>query len=215
MKHVSTRSLVLLACLAAWSILLRLVDFPLLPAAPFLKMDLSDLLVFLAMWVQGPKGMLAVALLRDLAGYLMRGGEMGLPLGAIMSLTASLAMFLPVHYVLVYFRQAASWVKYGFASVSLILGLTLSMALMNYYLALPIYSTLLEFPIGDFRAYIMAVVVPFNLIKGGILSGCLAILAGALKPLLLRKSWIYPAYLPESLPVHYGKQVPAKQCKQP
>lgn len=194
MRNVKVRNLVLLAILGAWSLILRLFDFPILPAAPFLKIDFSDLMPLIGMLINGPIGLITVALIRDLLNYIIKGGEAGIPIGAIMSMTATIVMFLPTHLILNKLKSAAWGLKAFLMSTSLIISLVIAMILLNYYLALPIYTTVLNFPINDYFAYIMAIVIPFNLIKGLFLSAGQILVIKHLPKLLSERNLFYKGY---------------------
>lgn len=194
MQNSKAKNLVFLSILAAWSLILRFFDFPILPAAPFLKIDFSDVAVLMGMLVNGPIGIVTVAFLRDLINFMMKGGEAGIPLGAIMSFTASITMFLPTHLILNHLKLMPKKWKYMLMSITLTLSLTISMALLNYYVALPIYTTVLNFPINDFGQYIIAIAIPFNLIKGGFLSIAQIIVLEIFTKELNKRNILYPAY---------------------
>ncbi|XJS11580.1 ECF transporter S component [Aerococcaceae bacterium WGS1372] len=193
-KRPDVRTMVFLAILGAWAVVLRLFDFPILPAAPFLKIDFSDLAVLIGMLVNGPVGIVTVALIRDVVLYIMKGGEVGFPIGAFMSVVASIVMFLPTHYILNKFNSVSMRFKEIIMSLTLIIGLIVSMSVINYYIALPIYTTLLNFPIDDFMSYIIAVVIPFNAIKGVFLAvGQIAVIR-LVPDLLAKRDTIYSGY---------------------
>ena len=67
--------LILLAILGSWAYVLRQFDFPILPIAPFLKVDFSDIAVLCGLLVKGPVGMIAVAGIRDLINYITKAGS--------------------------------------------------------------------------------------------------------------------------------------------
>lgn len=187
MKKMTVRNMVLLAILVAWAIVLRMVEIPLLPAAPFLKMDFSDFAVLIATLVHGPVGLIVVASLRDLVWYMVTGGDFGLPIGEFMSIMASLSMFLPTYFILKGYDQRSIKRSYFYMSISLIFALVTIMSLINYYIALPFYTKVMEIPIEDFRQYIWAIIIPFNLIKGIIYALGQILVIRILKPILEKK----------------------------
>ncbi|MBK0348856.1 ECF transporter S component [Aerococcaceae bacterium zg-ZJ1578] len=194
MKRRTLSTTVLLAILGAWAIVLRLFDFPILPAAPFLKVDFSDLMVLVGLLVNGPIGAITVALIRDVANYIMKGGESGLPIGVIMSFTASMAMFLPSHFLLKYATNMKPMMRKIWMSLILILGLVISMALLNYYVTLPIYITVMNFPIDNIAAYLLSIIIPFNVIKGILLAAGQFIVVEKLWPIMQQHHIDFPAY---------------------
>ncbi|MBZ6526288.1 ECF transporter S component [Aerococcaceae bacterium DSM 111021] len=193
-NRTRVRTMILLAILGAWAVILRFFDFPILPVAPFLKVDFSDLAVLVGMLVNGPVGIITVAFIRDLINYILQGGEAGFPIGAVMSFTASVVMFVPTHYILNSLQNVNWRVKEVLMSLTLIVGLVVSMSLINYFVALPIYTTVLNFPIDDYFGYVLAVVAPFNLIKGIFLSVGQILVLKMVPKLLIKRNTIYPAY---------------------
>lgn len=193
-KRSHVRTMVLLAILGAWGVILRFFDFPILPAAPFLKIDFSDLTVLIGMLVHGPVGIVTVAFIRDAIQYILKGGQAGFPIGAVMSFTASVVMFVPTHYILNSFKKMNWRMKEVLMSITLILGLVISMGLINYYVALPIYTTVLNFPIDDFFGYVLTVILPFNFIKGVFLSVGQLLVLKVVPQLLVKRNTMYPGY---------------------
>ena len=193
-KRSQVRTMMLLAILGAWGVILRFFDFPILPAAPFLKIDFSDLAVLVGMLIHGPVGIVVVAFIRDAINYILQGGQAGFPIGAVMSFTASVVMFIPTHFILNSLKKVSWKFKAVLMSITLTVGLVVSMSLINYYIALPIYTTVLNFPIDDYFGYILAVVAPFNLIKGIFLSVGQILVIKIVPNLLRKRNAIYPGY---------------------
>lgn len=185
--------LILLAILGSWAYVLRQFDFPILPIAPFLKVDFSDIAVLCGLLVKGPVGMIAVAGIRDLINYITKGGEAGYPIGAVMSLIASVAFLLPTHLSLKHHRLATVF-GHAVNGVTSILVMTLVMGLLNYFVALPLYITILNFPVEDIGAYVVSIIVPFNLIKGIILAVAQVFMIRILSPLLLKRKYLFNHY---------------------
>lgn len=193
-KRSQVRTMMLLAILGAWGVILRFFDFPILPAAPFLKIDFSDLAVLVGMLIHGPVGIVVVAFIRDTINYILQGGQAGFPIGAVMSFTASVVMFIPTHFILNSLKKGSWKFKAVLMSITLTVGLVVSMSIINYYIALPIYTTVLNFPIDDYFGYILAVVAPFNLIKGIFLSVGQILVIKIVPNLLRKRNAIYPGY---------------------
>lgn len=192
--------LVLLAILGAWAVVLRFFDFPLLPFAPFLKMDLSDFMALIGMIVAGPKGLIVVAGIRDVINYLSQGGQAGIPIGVIMSFIASLAMFLPTHFILRSFKQLSSRTTFILMSLVTVISLTAAMALLNYYVALPIFVTVMNFPIDNFLEYVLTIIIPFNFIKGVIVAIGQVAVFKVVTPMVHKKGIIHEDYLQTESP---------------
>ena len=187
MKKMSVHSLVLLALLVAWSVIFRMIEIPLLPAAPFLKMDFSDFVVLIGMLIHGPMGILIVAVLRDVIWYFMTGGDMGIPIGEFMSIAGSLAMFLPTYFVYKNYYHKNHTFKNILSGILLVLSLTITLSLINYFVALPIYATIMNFPIDNYFNYVISIIAPFNLIKGIIYAIGQGVCISVLLPILRKK----------------------------
>ena len=191
MKKLSVKSLVLLSLLGAWAIAFRMIEIPLLPAAPFLKMDMSDFVVLIGLLTHGPLGLISVAGIRDVVWYLYTGGDMGVPIGEIMSLSASIVMFLPMYIAIKRGWSIDKLSTKAFISVGLVLGLTIVLSLINYYFALPFYTSIMNFPIDDFLGYILSIIIPFNVIKGIIYAIGQLLLLHIIVPFLQKKQVYY------------------------
>ncbi|MBG9982324.1 ECF transporter S component [Aerococcaceae bacterium DSM 111020] len=201
MKRVTTRELVFLGILSAFGVILRLLDFPILPAAPFLKVDLSDLTGLIGLLTSGPLGLMLVSLVRDLINYIIGGGQSGIPIGSIMSFAGTMALFLPTHFILKRFPSMNRWGRLILMGVASTLSLTVTLSLINYYVALPIFVTVMNFPIDDYFGYVISLVVPFNLIKGVIVSIGQAVVIESLVPLMYKRRTLFEPYNQTLFPI--------------
>lgn len=185
---------VLIAILAATALILRLIEIP-MPFAPFLKLDFSELPVMLGVLVSGPIGGVLVAFIRDLLNFLRTGGEMGLPLGAFMSFMGSGALIVVWHWRL---KQGFLQKKHWLCRLHLIVGMTISlilvMSILNWTIALPIYTTVINFPVPSFLNFILAFIVPFNAIKGVVIGVLTCLVAYKLKDHLVKREWLNERY---------------------
>ena len=66
MSNNKTQKLVGIAMLASIAWVVSMLSFPLLPGAPFLKVDFSDLAVLFGMYVYGPAAGVTIAFIRSL-----------------------------------------------------------------------------------------------------------------------------------------------------
>ncbi|MCZ0717659.1 ECF transporter S component [Aerococcus kribbianus] len=176
-----TQHLLLATVMGTLSYILMYFSFPVMPALPFLKVDFADIPIILVAMVQGPIGALMSAVLSRGLHYLFTGGEMGIPIGDIASLIASLAYVLPIYWILKKPLQGKamtqnlidheiSWGRKLLAYLSGTLSMAVIMTVLNYFIITPLYIYMMNFPIDDMRAYIIYGVLPFNLLKGVIVS---------------------------------------------
>ena len=179
-----THQLVGVSLFGALGFILMFLAFPVLPAFSYLKVDFSDLPILVSFLLYGPVGGIFSAMIKTLLHYLSTGGDMGYPIGDLASFLASISYCIPAYYLL---RKAKT--KSGMILAFLIgtISLTVVLSIANWYIITPLYLKILNFSVGDLRAYIVAGVVPFNVLKGAIISTVFLIAFPKLKPWLVRQ----------------------------
>ena len=177
--------LVGIALLAAIGYVLMMFSFPIIPAFPFLKLDLSDLVVLLGGLLYGPVGGIAVAFVRSLVHFALTGGGVVNLIGYLAAFIASVGFLLPVVYTIrgkhLIWRQIDGLVLRT-------LRLTVVMSVLNWLVITPMYMAVFNFNLGmSLTKYVLIGVVPFNLIKGVVISVAFFAIAKALAPWLARQ----------------------------
>ena len=163
----STRYLVIIAFIAALATVLMWFQIPLLPAAPFLEYDLSDIPVLVGTFSLGPVAGIFIATIKALV-FLFTKGKSGL-IGAFMNLASTISFVVIAG--LVYFKGKKTQTS---AVIGLILGtitMTAAMVLVNIYIALPIWGI----PADQIKPLVYAAIIPFNALRG-IISSVMAFL---------------------------------------
>lgn len=168
MSNIKTHKTVGIAILASLAWIISMFSFPILPASSFLKIDFSDLPILFGMYVYGPAGGIIIAFIRSLLSFVQKGGEAGLPIGDTAQFVASLSFTLPIYLIITKFG-----LKLKEKIVASILGtitLSIVMALLNWFFLVPAYMAVMGFEVGPLSEYLLLAIVPFNLIKGTIVS---------------------------------------------
>ena len=164
MVEQRTRKIVTVGILAALAWVVSQFSFPLLPWAPFLKIDFSDIPIILGMYVYGPMSGIAIAAVRSLLSYVMTGGEAGFPIGDTAAFVATLSYALPIYYVI---RNKKPNMKQAIlGGTTATLSLTAVLSVLNWLVIAPLYMTVMGFSVGPMRDYLTISVIPFNLLKG-------------------------------------------------
>lgn len=163
-----TRKIVVIGILAALAWIISEFSFPLLPWAPFLKIDFSDIPVVLGMYIFGPLSGIAIAAVRSLLSYVMTGGEAGFPIGDTAAFIATLSYTLPVYYIIR--NRTANMKTVLMASSAGTVSLTTILAFLNWLVIAPLYIYVMGFSVGPMREYLTISVIPFNLLKGAFVS---------------------------------------------
>lgn len=168
MIEKQTKKLAFIGILAAMAWIISFFSFPLLYWAPFLKVDFSDIPVLLGMYVYGPLSGIAIAGIRSLLSYTASGGEAGFPIGDTTAFIASISYTLPIYYLIKNHKltKKLTIITSSLASFSL----TLAMTILNWLVVAPLYMKVMGFSVGPIREYLMISVIPFNLIKGILVS---------------------------------------------
>ncbi len=150
----STRKLVLLALFTALSLILSFIEFPIFPAAPFLKYDASAVIAALAACGLGP----AAGILVGVISAAIHGLIMGDPWGSLMTIIAVACWILPL--ALIYrVRHTRAGLVIGLIVASV---LSLAGAICGNLLITPIYTGT---SVEVIAAMIVPVLLPFNAIK--------------------------------------------------
>lgn len=104
-KYFTTRKIVSLAILAGLGTPLMFIEIAPVPIAPWLKFDLSDLVVFITAVIYGPIGATIVAFIKSAINYLVKGSDVGIPLPQFIAFVSSLTYSLPFYYVMVLVKR--------------------------------------------------------------------------------------------------------------
>ncbi len=171
-----TRKITYVAMFAAISAVLMYFEFPLPFLPPFLKIDLSGIPILLAAFMFGPVEAITVTLIKDLIHLFssQTGGVGELADFIIFSAFALTAYFI---YRINKTRKLAVLACAAGTGVITVVG-----ALANKFLLIPFYEKIMPIEaiieacravnpyIDSINAYLLLGVVPFNLIKGVVIS---------------------------------------------
>lgn len=172
------KKLVTLAVLSAIGVVLMvLIEIPYF-LAPWLKIEVSDIVVLIALAIYGFKGGLTVGIIKTLADLLFTGMSGPYAIGQITALSASLSYVMLVHLLKLNIKEDSKLkilIKCGIILISV----SSIMTIANYLFITPIYTgEFFWFQVEDYSAlgydgsYIMAIIItylPFNLIKGSLI----------------------------------------------
>ncbi|MFD1428853.1 MULTISPECIES: ECF transporter S component [Lacticaseibacillus] len=184
--------LVGIALLAAVGFVLQLfIAFPIIPAFPFLKLDPSDLAVLLGGFIYGPVAGIGVAFCRSLLHFLITGPNLINLVGDLAAFIASVGFMIPV--VLAVRKGNSMWHQVG-GLIGGTFSLTVIMSFLNWVAIMPMYLAVMNFQLGmSTTKYVLIGVVPFNLIKGAVISVLFFALAHAMMPWLEKQRALHPA----------------------
>lgn len=195
-EDLNTKTMVKIAILGVIAFVFMLLDFPLWFTPPFLKFDISDVPSLIGAFALGPMAGVIVQLVKNLLKILLAGsntavvGELAnFIVGSVFAYTAGL----------IYYREKT----FKNAVIGLIAGtltMTIAISIANYYVMIPFYSKAYGLPLEkiiamstavnkyvvDLKSLIIYAVVPFNLLKGTVVSLLTILLYKRISPILKR-----------------------------
>lgn len=163
-----TKKVTMIGILADVAWVISQFSFPILYWAPFLKIDFSDIPILLGMYVFGPLSGVAIAAIRSLLSYITSGGEAGFPIGDTTAFIGTLSLTLPIYYAIK--NKGSNKKKSILAGSIATVSLTITMTILNWLVVAPLYMKVMGFSVGPMREYLTLSVIPFNLVKGVLVS---------------------------------------------
>lgn len=171
-----TRQLTAMSLLCAIGVLLSFIEFPLLPAAPFLKFDASIMPAMVCGFAYGPAAGLACGIL----GAIIHGVIMADYWGALMNILVVAGYVLPA--ALVYRKMHT--MKGAVLGLAAGIVCSIAMAIAGNIAITPIY---LSTPVEAVVGMIVPILVPFNIAKALINSALTLIVYKSISNLITPK----------------------------
>lgn len=190
-RNKVTRMTTIAVC-AAMGMVLQFIAIP-FPVFSFLKIDFSDLPVLISMFLFGPAAGIFTAFIRSFLHLLLTGMDPANIVGDIASFIATSVFTLPIYY---FFRKGLNRKNKTLGVVSGTLLMTGIMSIANYLVITPLYLTFFGLTaqkmLGmNLASYVAVGVLPFNLIKGLIVSVVFLVFHAKLLPWLSQKQRVH------------------------
>jgi riboflavin transporter FmnP len=167
-KKMSTNTLIKMSVLSAIAVILMYLDFPILPAFPFLKVDLSDVAALIGALAFGPLAGVVIEAIKNVLILLVKGTT-SIGIGELANFIIGISIVIPAGFI--YGRNRTRKA----AIIGLLAG-TVTMSLVgvlaNYFIFIPMYKEFMPAlkTSAGIVEYLTYAIVPFNLIKGVIVS---------------------------------------------
>ncbi|OIK15537.1 riboflavin transporter FmnP [Bacillus sp. MUM 116] len=176
MKKMKVKVIVSIGMLSGIAYLLMLLNFP-LPIFPnFLLIDFSDLPALMAALIFGPIAGILVELFKNVLNYFMTGSVTGVPVGHIANFVAGLLFILPSYYIYMKLKTRKGMT---FALIIGTITMGVLMSVLNYFVIFPAYTFFLgmeEMSAPALRTLVITAILPFNILKGVVMSGIFMLL---------------------------------------
>lgn len=180
-KLMSINTIAKIGVLSAMAGLIMLVEFPLPFAPPFYKLDFSELPVLIGAFALGPIAGMMIEFIKILINFILNGTITG-GVGEIANFLIGCSFIMPA--AIIYAKKKTM----KRALIGLLIGticLTIVGAALNYYILVPVYATVFGADVATIVAMgtavnsnidslldlVLIAVVPFNLVKGSLISG--------------------------------------------
>lgn len=175
-----TRQLIIVGILSGISFILMFLKFPLPFLPPYLTLDFSDVPALLATFALGPVAGLLVELIKNLLNFFFYLAD---PIGPIANFIAGSSLLLTAYGIYRSKRTTRAMVI-GLAVGTLVMTIVLS--IMNYFVLLPLYGMIMNLSdiATNLKVIITAGIIPFNIIKGIVVSILFILLFQRLKNVL-------------------------------
>ncbi|MGL4730696.1 MAG: ECF transporter S component [Clostridium sp.] len=163
-KEKNLNRMIKISLLSAIAFVLMYVDIPLIPAFPWLKMDLSDVPALMGAFAFGPLTGVLIELLKNVLIILFKGTSTGL-VGELGNFLVGVSLILPA--AIIYHRNKSKKAAIvgmitGFISIEIV-GI-----LVNAYLLLPAFG--MHMSASELMNYIVFGLLPFNGLKSILVS---------------------------------------------
>jgi riboflavin transporter FmnP len=180
------------AILASAATILMLLELPIIFMPPFLKLDFSDIPAIIGAFALGP---LAGCLIVMLKNILHVSSTQTAGIGEMANFFVGTGFVVPAAVI---YRQKKNRTGAILALAAGTVSMTLMAAAVNYWVLIPLYQSALHLPleaivtmgrvanplIVDLKTFIVFAIVPFNLIKGSIISLITLLVYKKLSPIL-------------------------------
>ncbi|PLT34836.1 ECF transporter S component [Bacillus sp. V5-8f] len=189
MNHSKVRKLVSLAMLGSISYALMLLNFPFPGLPTFLLIDFSDIPALIAALIFGPVAGIIVEFIKNLLDWVMTGSLTGIPVGHIANLLAGVLFILPTYLV---YKKLSSKRGMTFGLISGTLTMASLMSVLNYYVFLPAYTIFMgweSMSSQEARQFITTAILPFNILKGILITVVFMLLFSKLQPWLNKQTF--------------------------
>ncbi len=183
MKRISTQNLyrlIAMALLTALSVVsILVVQFPIIPAAPFLIYDIADIFILLGCLIISPlAGLIVLVLASVIQAFTVSAGS-GL-YGLLMHLVASGVLVIVFSLFLYIGKKHTAYIIAG-----MVCG-TLAMTLVMIPMNLLVTPYFLGTPVQAIKELLLPAFIPFNLLKAGLNSALTLMIFLPLKPILIK-----------------------------
>ncbi|MEX1377096.1 MAG: ECF transporter S component [Eubacteriales bacterium] len=174
----TTKYITKVAILTALSVLLIFVlEFPILPAFPYLRFDFSEIPILIGGFALGPAAVVVMEVLKNIIHFFLKNDGTG-GVGNLANLIVGLAFCLPAAWYYVKHKsQKSVYIALGIGTLCMLVAGILA----NLFILFPLFHIVDEEAV---KYTLISGIIPFNLIKGTLLSLVVFFVYKPLSPVL-------------------------------
>lgn len=160
------KKLITISMLSAVAFILTFLKFPVPFLPPYLTLDISDVPALLATFTLGPIAGIIVEFVKNLLNFLFNIGD---PIGPMANFFAATS-FLVIAYLVAKNKHNTKSLILGLISGTI--AMTIVLSILNYFVLLPLYGMIMNLTdiMHNLKIIIVSGVIPFNIIKGIVIS---------------------------------------------
>ena len=179
MKKLTTNELVKIGILAAIGFILMFFEMAVPFAPPFMKVGLDDIPALIGSFAMGPIAGVIVQLIVNIFALIIRGSTTG-GVGEISNFIVGSVFVFVAGYI---YKKDKTLNRAVLGMVAGVLSMTIVATLSNYFVIFPLYAKVMismdeiltmgaavNKRVTDLKAFMVYIVVPFNLFKGTVVS---------------------------------------------
>lgn len=196
MVRSRTRYLAKIGILSAIAVILMFFEVPVPMMPSFLKLDASELPAIIGAFVLGPLAGVFIELIKN---GLHLGSSQTMGIGEMANFLVGVSFVVPAGY---FYKKNSSRQGAIWSLVAATFSMILSASILNYFVLIPLYQTVLHFPLDqmialgtaanphivDLASFITMAIAPFNMIKGIIISLFTLMIYKKISPILCERS---------------------------
>ncbi len=200
MKQTNLNKMIKISLLSVIAFVLMFFEFP-IPVFPnFLKIDISDLPALLGTFALGPVSGILIELFKNVLHIVFKGTQTGF-VGEFANFMVG-SIFVATAGIIYKIRKSKKTAILGLIAGTIVMSLAASV--LNYTILLPLYAKVFKAPIEAFVAMGAAInpniktvkdlvllsILPFNLLKGIVISAVTIPVYKSISPILHRESML-------------------------
>lgn len=195
-EKMNTRTMVKTSVLSVLAFLIMYLEMPLWFTPPFLKVDLSDIPALIGAFSLGPMAGVVIELLKNILNLAIEGTTTG----AVGELANFFVGSVFVFVAGIIYQKQKSFKMAIIGMIAATIAMTLAASVLNYFFLIPFYAKLFGVSVDqyvelgaqvnrfvtDYKSFILYGIVPFNFLKGVMVSVITMPLYKRVSPILHR-----------------------------